>query len=213
MKFVGTKYGVVAATLLVAAGAGAYLGKVPTKPSSWTPDLLSMMRDRSPGERAQGAILVKRAQAKLPSAVAAPVQPKPPVIAAALPAAPAAIAPLTSVATPAAAVLAPAVVPAAAPVALAAAAPASSGFFLPPIFFPGGGGGHGSPPPTVKPPSGGGGGGPPPVPGVPEPDTWLMMLVGFGLLGAYLRRQRSSLQETGPVHIRNLGLATTSRTQ
>lgn len=31
---------------------------------------------------------------------------------------------------------------------------------------------------------------PPPEPGVPEPATWAMMLLGFGLIGAALRRRR-----------------------
>ncbi len=89
-----------------------------------------------------------------------------------------------------------------APPVLAAAAP-PGGFFVPPddffLFAPvpgpgivGGGPGGGiiiGPPgeegpvtPPVTPP------GPPPV--VPEPASWAMMLLGFGALGAILRRQR-----------------------
>ena len=71
---------------------------------------------------------------------------------------------------------------------------------LPPVFFappPGGGGG-------VTACCGGGGGGgsggggtdsPPEVPhvppAVPEPGTWMTMLLGFGLMGWLLRRQRT----------------------
>jgi hypothetical protein len=37
---------------------------------------------------------------------------------------------------------------------------------------------------------GGGIGGPPPTPGVPEPATWAFLVLGFGSLGAMLRRRR-----------------------
>lgn len=65
-------------------------------------------------------------------------------------------------------------------------------------FLPIGGGGFspGSPGGTVIPGGGGnpgGGGGtnppPPPPPAVPEPDTWALMLLGFGFVGAVMRRQ------------------------
>ena len=36
----------------------------------------------------------------------------------------------------------------------------------------------------------GAGPGPNPNPAVPEPATWLMMILGFGLIGGALRRQR-----------------------
>ncbi len=48
---------------------------------------------------------------------------------------------------------------------------------------PGGGGGAG----------GGSGGGTPPAPGVPEPAAWAMMIAGFGLIGAALRRRRRQM--------------------
>lgn len=52
----------------------------------------------------------------------------------------------------------------------------------------GGGGGGGGP---VGEGGGGfGGGGGPPVAAVPEPATWLMMIIAFGLCGSMLRRQR-----------------------
>ncbi len=51
------------------------------------------------------------------------------------------------------------------------------------------------------PPPGGGGGGPggggTPVAAVPEPATWLMMIIAFGLCGSMLRRQRQ-LQSRQP---------------
>ncbi|MEO8812901.1 MAG: PEPxxWA-CTERM sorting domain-containing protein, partial [Caulobacteraceae bacterium] len=56
---------------------------------------------------------------------------------------------------------------------------------LPPVIAPGGG----VPPlvpPAVLP---GGGGGPSPTPGVPEPATWAMMLVGVAAIGATMRRR------------------------
>lgn len=49
--------------------------------------------------------------------------------------------------------------------------------------FPGGGGGGGG---------SGGGGLPdptPPVPGVPQPDTWVMLVAGFGFMGLAIRRR------------------------
>lgn len=33
--------------------------------------------------------------------------------------------------------------------------------------------------------------GPPPVPGVPEPSTWAMLMAGFGLVGAAVRRRQA----------------------
>lgn len=57
--------------------------------------------------------------------------------------------------------------------------------------IPGGGGGG-----VFFPPSGGGGGGgggvvpqPPAIVPVPEPTTWAMMILGFGMIGAMLRRR------------------------
>lgn len=54
-----------------------------------------------------------------------------------------------------------------------------------PVVFPPGGG----TPPTVIPPP------PPPpeVPAVPEPSTWLSMLLGFGLLGSVCRYRRRTV--------------------
>jgi hypothetical protein len=78
------------------------------------------------------------------------------------------------------------------PVATVAATPLPGG--APPIVFPGitplpgGGGGIIFPPvvetPPVIPPVI-----PPTTPGVPEPATWAMMLIGFGMIGRTLRRR------------------------
>jgi hypothetical protein len=53
----------------------------------------------------------------------------------------------------------------------------------PPIPVFGGGGGFPPPPPVVPPVV------TPPVAAVPEPSTWAMLILGFGLVGAVLRRQ------------------------
>jgi hypothetical protein len=60
-----------------------------------------------------------------------------------------------------------------------------------PEFIPGGGGGTpppgSTPPPTTSTP--GPPGGPGGIPGVPEPATWAMLILGFFAVGAALRRQ------------------------
>lgn len=49
----------------------------------------------------------------------------------------------------------------------------------------------GVPPGVVVPPDGGGGGGTPPPPvAVPEPVTWMSLIIGFGLTGAMIRLRR-----------------------
>jgi hypothetical protein len=48
-----------------------------------------------------------------------------------------------------------------------------------------------TPPTNAVIPDGGGGGSLPPVtPGIPEPDTWVMLVLGFGFLGLSLRRRK-----------------------
>lgn len=47
-----------------------------------------------------------------------------------------------------------------------------------------------TPPTNVVIPGGGSGGVHPVVPGIPEPDTWAMLVLGFGFLGLSLRRKR-----------------------
>lgn len=61
------------------------------------------------------------------------------------------------------------------------------GAIIPPPPGGGGGGGGGNPPPPPGPPP------PPPVvTPVPEPATWIMMIVGVGMIGWQLRRRRSA---------------------
>jgi hypothetical protein len=62
--------------------------------------------------------------------------------------------------------------------------PGSSGGLIPPP--PGGGGGGGVLPPPPGPPP------PPVITAVPEPATWIMMIVGVGLIGLQLRRRRAA---------------------
>jgi hypothetical protein len=65
------------------------------------------------------------------------------------------------------------------------------------IFMTPPGGGGGSPPGGGGGPPGGGGGPPPGspplvvTPAVPEPGTWMTMLMGFGFIGWSMRRQRA----------------------
>jgi hypothetical protein len=69
--------------------------------------------------------------------------------------------------------------------------PSGGAFFPPGGFSIGGGGGGGG---GVVPPIGGGGTPPivPNIPAVPEPATWLMMLLGMGMIGATLRSGKAA---------------------
>ncbi|HTI31998.1 MAG TPA: hypothetical protein VL405_07680 [Sphingomonas sp.] len=76
------------------------------------------------------------------------------------------------------------------------------GFYAPGAFLPGpggtlGGGGTGGGG-VIIPPGGGGGGVVPPAPptsGVPEPETWLQVLAGFGVAGGAFRVYRVRRQQ------------------
>jgi hypothetical protein len=54
------------------------------------------------------------------------------------------------------------------------------------VIPPPGGGDHPPPPPPPSPPP------PPPPPPLPEPGTWMTMILGFGLIGWVLRRDRGA---------------------
>ena len=152
-------------------------------------DLMSMLSARSPGVRSEGAVTTKGprmaalSQPAAPRRHAAAVVPPAAIPAASAPvalAAPAAVAPVAPIA--------PAV--AAAPVYAAAPAfipgPGGGSTLLPlPVILPGGGDDD----VTITPPS--------PTPAIPEPGTWLMMIVGFGILGTALRRRRRIEAELG----------------
>jgi hypothetical protein len=180
----------LAAAVLASAGASTLMfSGVTPQISGKTADLLGIMHDRSPGERPAGAKSNKHKQVAM--ATAAPKKRVSRVLPTAVPAATPAEAapPVAGAATPIPAAIAPL---AAVPAAIIPAAASNSGFFIPPLIIPGGGGGGVILTPAAVPPTGGGGN-PPPVPGVPEPSTWAMMIVGFLFVGGLLRRRR--LQE------------------
>ena len=154
--------------------------------------LLGSMRARSPGDRGDGAVTTKGLREPLAQAPATPAVSRvlslAPTPAAAAPAVPvAAVAPLVAAPPPAAAIVPAVLAPAALPV-IASAVPSGGAGFLPLIpIIAGGGGGGGiavSAPPGVT-----------PVPAVPEPATWAMMIIGFGSIGAFLRRRKRQLQQ------------------
>ena len=142
---------------------------------------MEMLTDRSPGERTQAQLTKTKHHRVLAEREAAPEVPK--VLSAVL-------------ATPAPPpIVAAAMAPVPVPELLALAAPPIA---LPVLSTPGGN--------VIVPGGGGGGGGccggtdtppdtppetPPEVPAVPEPGTWLTMLLGFGFVGWASRRNRS----------------------
>ena len=140
-------------------------------------DFVALMKDRSPGERTTAELTKakkrKLAAAALPKqrALAKVVKPAPPTE-------------FLEALSPQLAQLPPLVpfdvVP---PLAIVPPGPGGPVVNPPggpggPIVFPPGGGN----PPSVVPP--------PPPPAVPEPATWLSMLLGFGLLGSVCRFRR-----------------------
>ncbi|HEY0165111.1 MAG TPA: PEPxxWA-CTERM sorting domain-containing protein [Sphingomicrobium sp.] len=191
----GVKIAAIAAGIsLVAVGAAAPFTDLPVRAFGGVPDVLSMLHKRSPEQRPEGALASTkgRVSAVLPTAVSAAPAPK--VASVATPAAKAA--PVATYAVPETPMVLPAaVVPAVASALPLAAAPAAAGgLFIPPLVIPGGGGGGGGITTLVTPPT-------PPtaVPGVPEPATWAMMIIGFGLLGGQLRRRRRTTTAIGGV--------------
>lgn len=185
--------------LAAAAGVGAVaVPSTTTQAKTSDADVVSMLRERSPGLRTAGAETSKFAV--VPASATAPVlAPRPAVLAerdaapvllpvAATPAPVAAVvpAPVTAIA-PQAAAVAPVLIPAAAvPVAAAAASGPGLAAVLPfvPAVFAIGGGGGGITTSDIAPP-------------IPEPKTWMMMITGFGLLGFALRRRRRLERASG----------------
>ena len=190
------KIGPALATFAVLVGGGAPLtimalsnGGMNLPGMGPVSSLMAMLEDRSPGERtaaelnktkskfaeaptqrALGKIVQPQAK-ELPKSFVQAITPTPPVPVIAPPAVPAAAAP------PVLAGLVPNSLPIP-PVGGVIASPGGGG---------GGGGGGGTPPTSGTPetPTN-----PPPVPAVPEPGTWAMMLLGFGLAGWSFRRRR-----------------------
>ena len=199
----GIKIAAIAAGIsLVAIGAAAPFTDLPVRAVgavAGMPDVLSMLHKRSPEQRPDGALASTKGRVSAVLPVAA--SPAPPKVAAL---APAAKAPIVTYAVPETPMVLPAaVVPAVASALPLVATPAaaSSGLFIPPLLVPGGGGGGGITT-LVTPPT-------PPtsVPGVPEPATWAMMIIGFGLLGGLLRRRRRTASAHGVVRANYAALA------
>jgi hypothetical protein len=102
---------------------------------------------------------------------------------------------------------------AALPAAVPAAVPAAGLLAIPPLIIPTGGGGGGLTVTQTPPPPGGGGSNPPPPPpgpDVPEPATWLMMLLGFGMVGGMLRWKKSQASAEGAGNADSVLLAQSS---
>lgn len=189
-----------AAGVVVTAGAGAYFTDGATAMTSKGVNLLDAMRDRSPGSRSAGALSNKGQTAGAPAQTVANAATQP--SARALPKTRVRVAPPVAAAAgvPAAAG-SPAIGGTPPATTLASIPPGSAGsgggLGLPPggggfIPAPGGGGGGTPDPGTGTPPPVGGEAPPVAAPAVPEPQTWLMMIIGFGLLGSVLRRRRTS---------------------
>ena len=169
-----------AVSVLAAGGSAVWFSDLAPLSRGSSESLLSMFRDRSPGQRAPGAQSGKRAPMSAMLSDSTPAAKLRPAMATAAPPAkllsPAVAAPLPFTAPPAFAP--PFGVPAFAPPGVAGPV------IFPPLLFPGGGDDVTNV--IVNPP----GAGPAPVPGIPEPGNWVMMIIGFGLTGAVLRRRR-----------------------
>ena len=212
MRF-GRKSLAAVSVLAIGAAVGAAVAvpvrKAPAAPASAAqPNALSVLNARSPGQRANGAQaskgqprmamlsdadgppagLLTQTSAAAPVAAAVAAAPVPaasavlPVAAAAVPAAGLIGIPATALAPalPAAAVVAGAGVP------IAAIAGGVGAVALVPAVL---GGGNNST--SIAPAA---------AAAVPEPGTWLMMMLGFGVLGASLRMRRRRAASLGVVY-------------
>ena len=196
---------------MIALGAFASAGLVPVAAvltygdleqiSSWTPpETLSMLlSDRSPGKRTSATLTkTKAAKARELARNLAPHQralarnlvPQQRALPKVQPAKPNPSFGEVLLGQPPATLIAaaPAALQVLPPIALAGTSPAIGGIFIPPAGGGGGGGGGGPgpvaevPPPTtvVTPPAN--------IPAVPEPATWMMLLIGFFGCGLMVRR-------------------------
>ena len=169
----------VATAISIASFSGIDVVAAAAQKAQSVADLLAQ---RSPGERTAAQLTKTKHKkyvvlAEHEAPAAAPILP---------PAATEVLAPAASVAAipEALPVLAEAVPPGVVPVLLSF--PGGG------IFLPGPGGGGGGPPPPPPPPSPPPPP-PPPPPAIPEPETWTMMLLGFGMIGLTLRRRRAAV--------------------
>jgi len=171
-------------------------------------DVMSMLDARSPGARGEGAVTTKgprMAMAAPRTSRVLPISQAPaPRQSAVLPiGAPPATLPVAALGTPAPLAAAPLVaggapIFAAAPAVVGGTGLGAAALLPVPIaaalLAPGGGGGGGGV--TISAPDA--------TPAIPEPATWLMMILGFGLLGTWLRHRRRTDVGAG-----QLGLAAT----
>lgn len=190
--------GVSVSSVIAVVAAALWSGSAsPGRGVGLTADLFSLLQARSPGERAAGALAQSKPRRAAPfERVLSNSRTRPAAV-------PARVAPATAPAILLAEV--PLVAPVEAPVA---GVPVETLGGVPlgvaqtaPVFF---GGGAGAGTPVTSGPGGGVPGAPgtpdtgtqpvvtvPEVSGaVPEPKTWGMMLIGFGMIGWSLRRER-----------------------
>lgn len=168
-------------------GLGGAIGQAASAGLNNIKTVAAMLADRSPGERPAGALASlkqKRQPALHERALPKVRQP---------------VSPLAGIVG----------TPAVPPVEMPAATPLYSMVASPPVtqaLIPGVSAGGGTLPGQVSPPGGSGGVVAPPetpvvptmpvtpvTPAVPEPNTWAMMLVGFGLLGWAIRRDKRAV--------------------
>jgi hypothetical protein len=174
----------VAARPELAHNLGTSIGHTVSDGISGLQTVAAMITERSPGERPKGALasLKHKRTAELHERALPKVRPPSPPVS-----------PLAALVT----------APPTPPVAPPPGTPLFSMMAGPPVVLPPVTGGGGSGPPSFSqiPPPGGGGGAivppiittaelPPPSSAVPEPGSWALMLLGFGLTGLALRRQR-----------------------
>ena len=176
--------GALTILLAVPLSVAAYMGVGTTFPGmDSAKSFMAMISDRSPGERTKGE-LIKTKHTAAPDeptqrALGKITKPEPPKEF------------IDAIAPPVATIeeLPPvAMKDEIGPILLTPNAP-SGGVIVPPQAPPGGGGGPPNQPPTEEPPPPGEEP-PPPPPAVPEPGTWAMMLLGFGLTGWAMRPRR-----------------------